>query len=87
MFYCDKCGLCCKKVGKSPIYAWLDRGDGICKYFDNASNLCSIYANRPILCNIDQSYERFFQSKMSREAFYAINQVNCEILKLEKGVE
>ncbi len=87
MFCCDKCGLCCKKVGDSPIYTWLDRGDGICRYFDTASNLCAIYANRPILCNIDHSYEHFFQSKMPRETFYAINQAACEVLKQGKRGE
>lgn len=84
MFNCDKCGLCCKNIGGSPIYSWLDRGDGICRHFDDASKLCRIYANRPILCNIDQSYERFFQNKMSREAFYALNMAACEALKQEK---
>lgn len=51
MFICDKCGLCCMKIGESPIYSFLDRGDGICKYFDYDTKLCSIYDERPVMCN------------------------------------
>ena len=81
MFYCNKCGLCCKKIGESPLYAWLDRGDGVFRHFDDASKLCSIYADRPMLCNIDQSYDHFFQDKMSREDFYSLNRAACQALQ------
>ena len=48
MFYCDRCGACCRNLRKSKLYAELDRGDGTCRYL--AGNLCSIYENRPLLC-------------------------------------
>lgn len=54
MFYCDCCGLCCMNLSKSEIYSDLDRGDGICKYFDMDSKLCTIYEERPEKCNVDK---------------------------------
>lgn len=81
MFLCDKCGLCCMTVGTSPIYKELDRGDGICIYFDDNLKLCNIYDNRPIVCNIDEIYSSFFSDKMSKEDYYKINYESCELLK------
>ena len=54
MFHCDKCGICCRSLRRSPLYRELDRGDGVCRYLDG--NLCSIYATRPLLCRVDESY-------------------------------
>lgn len=67
MFYCDKCGLCCTQLEGSSIYNELDRGDGVCQFFDEELRLCRIYQNRPLLCNIDESYETYFKCKMFRE--------------------
>ena len=53
MFHCDKCGICCRSLRRSPLYSGLDRGDGVCRYLDG--NLCSIYATRPLLCRMDES--------------------------------
>lgn len=47
MFHCDCCGLCCMNLDKSDLYSDLNRGDGICKYFDEQTHLCSIYDERP----------------------------------------
>lgn len=69
------------KVGQSSIYAELDRGDGVCKYFDDNSMLCNIYKNRPVLCNVDQMYNLFFGEKMSREEYYNLNYKSCKIFK------
>lgn len=63
MFYCDCCGLCCMNLSKSEIYSDLDRGDGICKYFDMDSKLCTIYEERPEKCNVDKMYNNFFRYK------------------------
>lgn len=79
MFNCDKCGQCCRNVGKSEIYRELDRGDGICKYLDG--NLCSIYATRPLLCRVDEGYEAFFKNKMTKEEYYKMNYEACRMLK------
>lgn len=64
MFVCDKCGECCRHVNLSPIYQYLDHGDGVCKFLNG--NLCSIYEVRPLLCRIDESYEAFFKEKIKK---------------------
>ncbi len=72
------------KVGRSPIYSSLDRGDGICKYFDFSSNLCTIYKERPLICNVDQMYRVYFKDKMSKEEYYNLNSEACNQLKKEQ---
>lgn len=79
MFQCNQCGLCCKNLTLSQVYAELDRGDGTCKYLKD--NLCSIYNDRPLLCRIDESYEVFFRDSFSREEYYRINYEMCNKLK------
>lgn len=81
MFVCSKCGGCCRHVNLSPLYEQLDRGDGVCKYL--CGNLCSIYDNRPLLCRVDESYERFFKEKLSKEDYYRLNYQVCD--KIKKG--
>ena len=79
MFICNQCGLCCKNLKLSSIYAELDRGDGTCKYLKN--NLCSIYNDRPLLCRIDESYEFFFKDSFSMEEYYKLNYEMCKKFK------
>ncbi len=81
MFKCDCCGQCCKNITLSPIYIKLNRGDGVCKYFDEKSNLCSIYENRPTECNIDAMYDIYFTDRISREQYYELNYRACKELK------
>ena len=61
MFKCDKCGLCCQNLKKSYLYKDLDRGDGICKYYNTETKLCTIYSSRPLICNIEESYYKYFR--------------------------
>ena len=68
----------------SSLYSDLDRGDGICKYFDTDNKLCSIYETRPLKCNIDKSYELYFKDQLTRYEYYEINYRACEELK-KKG--
>ena len=82
MFFCDKCGNCCRNLSLSDLYADLDRGDGICKYLKG--NLCSIYENRPLKCRIDECYHQFFAQYMTLEAYYQLNYDSCKILKQQK---
>lgn len=63
------------------MYKRLDRGDGICKFFDNEKSLCSIYKNRPIECNVDAIYDKFFVEKMSKDEYYKLNYAGCRTLK------
>lgn len=83
MFKCDCCGLCCCNLDKSSIYQDLDRGDGICKYFDENTRLCKVYENRPLKCRVDEMYEFFFMEEMPLEEFYELNYEACEKLKKE----
>lgn len=85
MFNCDKCGLCCMQVGKSPIYAELDRGDGVCLYLNETTMLCTIYEKRPLLCNIDETYHEYFHDKMSLCEYYEFNYEVCKKLKTESS--
>lgn len=68
----------------SSLYSDLDRGDGICKYFDTDNKLCSIYETRPLKCNIDKSYELYFKDQLTRDEYYEINYRACKELK-KKG--
>jgi len=81
MFNCDKCGICCRNLDKSPIYSTLDNGKGVCRLLNG--NLCSIYQNRPLLCRVDESYKTFFKSMMSLEDYYKLNNASCEQLKTQ----
>ena len=69
------------QLSLSDLYSDLDRGDGICRYFDLDTKLCSIYEQRPVKCNIDRMYHLFFESKMSKEQYYELNYVACAELK------
>ena len=79
MFPCDKCGACCRNIDLSSLYVELDRGDGVCRYL--FENLCSIYDERPLLCRVDESYEKIFAGRMSKEEYYRLNHVACDKLK------
>lgn len=81
MFKCDCCGCCCRSVALSSIYRWLDRGDGVCKYFDEQSLLCTIYDDRPIECNVDLMYEVYLSKMMCRDEYYEKNYKICNELK------
>lgn len=81
MFKCDKCGLCCRNLHKSPIYEKLHNGDGICRFLNG--NICSIYETRPLVCRVDEGYDAFFKEQMSYEEYIQRNYECCEILKRE----
>ena len=81
MFKCDKCGLCCKHIGNSQIYNELDRGDGVCEFFDDTMKLCTIYQKRPLLCNVDKAYDLYFKEVMTKEEYYRLNYETCNKLK------
>lgn len=65
----------------SDLYKDLDRGDGVCMYFDSTAKLCTIYENLPLKCNIDQFYEHFFKNTISKEEYYQLNYNSCKQLK------
>lgn len=79
MFRCNQCGACCRNLKLSPLYAELDRGDGVCKYL--WGNLCSIYDERPVLCRVDESFQLFFSDLLTKEEYYRLNHEACDKLK------
>lgn len=83
-FFCDQCGLCCKNLNKSAFYSELDRGDGVCMYFDEQTNLCLIYSNRPLKCRVDDMFQTVYKQHMSLEDFYQLNYEACNQLKKEE---
>lgn len=85
MFPCEKCGACCRSLNTSPLYADLDRGDGVCRYLQG--NLCSIYEQRPMLCRIDQCYELFYKEQYSLEEYYQLNLDLCHILQQKEALK
>jgi Fe-S-cluster containining protein len=80
IFNCDKCGICCTKLNLSDIYADLDTGNGVCKYFDVLTKLCSIYENRPDRCNIIVMY-KYFEQSMTFKEYIEMNEQGCQKLK------
>ncbi len=89
MFQCDKCGLCCMRISDLPpsLGEDLNRGDGVCRYFDDESHLCTIYDSRPLFCNVERTYNEMFASSMSKEEYYGLNYASCKRIKEEYGGE
>jgi len=79
-FPCTQCGCCCKQVFRSELTAYLDKGNGSCKYL-SSDNTRSIYEERPDICRVDLQYKVFFSSKMDWEEFVAINIAACNFLQ------
>ncbi len=83
-FVCKKCGCCCKNIGVYEPAEFLDRGDGVCKYFDEKTNLCTIYDFRPDFCRVDKMYKQY-KDKMTWNQYVDANYEGCEELrKMEK---
>lgn len=79
-FPCRKCGKCCMNVEHSQLTDWLDRGDGICVYFDLSSKQCGIYDKRPDICRVKFQYEKYYFKYYSWDEFIDANQSVCKIL-------
>lgn len=78
-FACIRCGLCCQQLNMNPLYAALDRGDGVCMHYDNSTRLCGIYEQRPLICRVDDSYIHF-AAVISRQQYHAANSLVCNQL-------
>lgn len=79
-FPCTSCGKCCRRVNLSEQTAYLDRGDGICYYFNEQTNLCTIYNERPLVCRVEDYYKLHFANKISWEDFVKLNLEICHKL-------
>lgn len=78
MFICDKCGSCCRLVNQNELFVYLDRGDGICKYYSDDKKLCLIYKTRPLICRIDEYYESVLAKDIDRNKYYELNYEACK---------
>lgn len=65
----------------SELYSDLDRGDGICLFFNMKTKLCTIYNDRPEKCNIDKMYIKYYKDKMSLKQYYELNYEACRRFK------
>ena len=83
-FKCDMCGLCCRNLKLSKVYAHLDRGDGTCRHYDEKTHKCLIYANRPVICNIERYYREHLAKVIDKDKYFALNYEVCK--KLKQGV-
>lgn len=79
-FPCNGCGKCCRKVSNSAETAWLDRGDSVCRNFDEVFNKCTIYATRPLVCRVESYYDKHLSDRYSWKEFIEININICRQL-------
>ena len=80
-FPCDRCGACCRQVHRSPETIFMDRGDGICRHYNENQHLCNIYESRPDICRVEQQYFASYQAIMDWPEFVRINLAACDVLK------
>ncbi|WP_323012655.1 YkgJ family cysteine cluster protein [Castellaniella sp.] len=80
-FPCSQCGKCCEHVGSLAATADMDRGDGVCMFYDQTNRLCLIYDHRPDICRVDKQYTMHYQDMMSWEDFVALNARACKKLQ------
>lgn len=80
-FPCNGCGACCKSVHLSPEVSGLDRGDGVCRHFDDAASRCGIYERRPDICNVQKMYALRFARDYSWPDYVALNLQACASLQ------
>ena len=80
IFPCTACGACCRNLSHAPLYAGLDRGDGICRHFDVGANLCHIYEIRPKICRVTEMFEAF-EDRLTWEEYVDLNLQSCRELR------
>ncbi|WP_455810544.1 YkgJ family cysteine cluster protein [Pseudomonas graminis] len=79
-FPCNACGKCCRRVGASAETAFLDRGDGICRHFQEDTHLCTIYETRPLVCRVEDYYRARLKDVIAWDEFVRLNVDICEKL-------
>ena len=80
IFPCTACGACCRSLSDAPLYAGLDRGDGICRHLDIGANLCRIYEVRPKICRVTEMFEAF-EDRLTWEEYVDLNLQSCRELR------
>jgi len=79
-FPCNSCGKCCRNVDLSEETSYLNRGDAVCKFFNEDTNLCTIYNKRPLVCRVKEYYKQHLSDKYGWDEFVKINLIVCENL-------
>ena len=82
VFPCNHCGACCRNLGNSPLYAQLDRGDGICCHLNTSNNLCGIYETRPEICRVADMFSAF-EGHLTWPEYVDLNQRCCDALRMQ----
>ena len=85
-FDCTKCGACCRSIAHIAELKDFDSGDGVCKYLDFATNECKIYDKRPLVCRVDEMFEKYFSSILSKAEFCKLNAKCCNILQEQQCI-
>lgn len=80
-FPCNACGQCCRNILLSEETAYLDRGDGTCRHFDDKTHLCKIYETRPLVCRVEDYYKQHLSHIYKWDEFVKINIAICESLQ------
>ncbi len=80
-FPCVRCGLCCRNVGLVKETQYLDRGDGVCKNYDEQSKGCIIYDDRPDICRVDLQYRLNYSKDFTWDQFVDMNLAACTLLQ------
>ena len=83
LFFCSKCGLCCKSISLIDQLAKFDNGQGVCIYL--VDNICSIYEKRPIVCRVSDMYDEYFFQYFSKIEYYRLNMEMCWNLQQQFG--
>ena len=79
-FPCTACGACCRNLGGAPLYARLDRGDGVRRHLDAGTDLCRIYETRPKICRVADMYEAL-ADRLAWPEYVALNRRACRDLQ------
>lgn len=80
-FPCTSCGLCCKNISGIAELKKYDRGDGVCKNYNELQKLCGIYEERPLFCNIEEFYKKYLNNKIMINEYYQMNATACNNLQ------
>ena len=80
-FKCTKCGACCKYISNIEEVKHMDRGDGVCKYYNEETRECLIYDFRPDICNMEKWYEKKRKKEMTWEQYLEKNYEACKVLE------
>lgn len=79
-FPCQKCGRCCQSLAQNALFEELNRGDGICRHYDEQARDCRIYDTRDILCDVRRTFEQYFAHEFDWETFIDLNIAFCHSL-------